>query len=149
MNHKALRLLTAAAATAVAGTSLLLSAPSATAANAPYADCPGWALCLYQDGGGAGSKVILTPPPTGSPSQMVYLIGKHFLNGQAADNQTSSWLNNSQCGIEFYDDPNGDLHPSLIDSAPSWNWGLKHDYSYGTPQAYLNDRVSSLRFYNC
>ncbi|MFJ9950841.1 hypothetical protein [Kitasatospora sp. NPDC091207] len=33
----------------------------------------------------------------------------HFLNGDLANDQVSSWLNNSQCQIEFWDGPNGTL----------------------------------------
>ncbi|MCQ4212815.1 peptidase inhibitor family I36 protein [Streptomyces longispororuber] len=136
----------AAVAGIAAGAALLLSATPASAANPPYDGCPGWALCLYQDGGGAGSKAIITPPAAGGNTKIVRLTNTHFLNGQPADNQTSSWLNNSQCEIEFWDDPNGELHPSDLDFTPSWNWGAKGDY-VGTSKYYDNDRLSSLRFY--
>lgn len=134
--------LAALVAGTLAGTTLT-TAP-ANAANPPYDGCPGWALCLYENGGGTGSKLVLTAPPAGS-SQIVHLIGKHFLNGDAADNNTSSWINNSQCSVEFWDDPSGELHPSQIDYTASWAWGRTSDYTFGTPEASTNDRISSLR----
>ncbi|NEA49488.1 peptidase inhibitor family I36 protein [Streptomyces sp. SID10815] len=137
---------TAAVATAAAGAALLFSATPASAANPPYDGCPGWALCLYQNGGGTGSKAIVTPPPAGGTTAIVRMSNVHFLNGDPADNQVSSWLNNSQCAIEFWDDPQGELHFSQIDYASSWNWGLTGDYAYGTSKSYDNDRISSLRF---
>ncbi|MFE2105844.1 peptidase inhibitor family I36 protein [Kitasatospora sp. NPDC059463] len=130
---------------AVAAAALLLTATPASAANPPYDGCPGWALCLYQNGGGTGSKAIVTAPPAGSGS-IVRLTQVHFLNGDLANNQVSSWINNTQCGIEFWDDPYGELHPSILDYAPAWSWGYKGDYDAGTNHNYLNDRMSGLRF---
>ncbi|GGZ21131.1 peptidase inhibitor family I36 protein [Streptomyces nitrosporeus] len=129
------------------GAALLLSAAPASAANPPYDGCPDWALCLYQNGGGTGSKLIVTPPAAGGNTKIVRLTDASFLNGSPADNQVSSWLNNSQCQVEFWDDPKGEFHPSDVDFAPSWNWGLKGDYTFGTPGAIYNDRISSFRFY--
>lgn len=146
MALKSFKARTAAVAGAVAATALLSAAP-AFADNPPYSGCPDWALCLYQDGGGKGSKVIVTPPPAGGNTKIVRLINTHFLNHELADNQVSSWLNNSQCQIEFWDDPNGELHPSDVDFAQSWHWGEKGDYSAGTSKYYNNDRISSMRFY--
>ncbi|MEU2561527.1 peptidase inhibitor family I36 protein [Streptomyces longispororuber] len=142
---KTLKATTAALAGAVAGAALLFSAAPASAANPPYDGCPAWALCLYQNGGGTGSKVIVTPPPAGGNTKIVRLTNTHFMNNESADNQVSSWLNNSQCQVEFWDDPNGELHPSLLDVASSWQWGAKGDYAFGTPRAHLNDRLSSMR----
>ncbi|MEV0849276.1 peptidase inhibitor family I36 protein [Streptomyces sp. NPDC049954] len=133
-------------AAAAAGAALIFSAVPATAANPPYDGCPGWALCLYENGGGTGSKVIVTPPAAGGNTKIVRLTNTHFLNGVLADNQTSSWINNSQCEIEFWDDPNGELHPSDLDFASSWSWGTTGDYAAGTAKSYDNDRLSSLRF---
>ncbi|MEU5686040.1 peptidase inhibitor family I36 protein [Streptomyces venezuelae] len=147
LNSFRLKTAAAAAASAVAGAALLFAAAPASAANAPYDGCPAWALCLYQNGGGTGSKVIVTPPSAGGNTKIVRLTNTHFLNGELADNQTSSWLNNSQCQIEFWDDPNGEMHPSDLDFASSWSWGRKADYGFGTSQSYNNDRLSSLRFY--
>ncbi|WP_184503150.1 peptidase inhibitor family I36 protein [Streptomyces botrytidirepellens] len=147
MAFKSFKLATAAVASAVAGATLLVTATPASAANPPYDGCPGWALCLYQNGGGTGSKAIVTPPPAGGNGAIVRLPNVQFLNGDPADNQVSSWLNNSQCQIEFWDDPSGELHPSDLDFAPSWNWGRTADYAAGTDHYYLNDRISSLRFY--
>jgi hypothetical protein len=136
-----------AAGAAIVGALLTFSTTPANAANPPYSGCPGWALCLYENGGGTGSKEIVTPPPAGGNTLIVRLLGNHFLNGDVVDNNTSSWINNSQCQIEFWDDPSGELHPSQVDFAPSWSWGTTSDYSFGTPEAYANDRISSLRFY--
>ncbi|MFF7455390.1 peptidase inhibitor family I36 protein [Kitasatospora sp. NPDC008115] len=136
--------LATAVASAVAGAALLLSATPASAANPPYDGCPAWALCLYQHGGGTGSKAIVIPPSAGGGTEIVRLTKVHFLNGDLADNQVSSWINNSQCQIEFWDDPYGELHPSQVDVASSWAWGAKGDYASG---GYPNDRISSLRFY--
>ncbi|MFG3283421.1 peptidase inhibitor family I36 protein [Streptomyces sp. NPDC048111] len=147
MMPKFSRATVAAVTSTVAAAALLLSAAPASADNAPYSGCPDWALCLYQNGGGTGSKVIVTPPPAGKNSKIVRLINTHFLNGDLADNQVSSWLNNSQCQIEFWDDSSGELHPSDLDFAQSWHWGEKGDYAAGTSKYYNNDRLSSLRFY--
>ncbi|MFF0739671.1 peptidase inhibitor family I36 protein [Streptomyces sp. NPDC004111] len=147
MRSGSFRAATAAVAGAVAGAALFLSAPTAAADNPPYADCPAWALCLYQHGGGTGSKVIVTPPAAGGNTKIVRLINTHFKNGELADNQVSSWLNNSQCQIEFWDDPSGELHPSDLDFAQSWHWGEKADYGTGSSRYYNNDRLSSMRFY--
>ncbi|MDX6259826.1 MAG: hypothetical protein QOH84_1514 [Kribbellaceae bacterium] len=151
MSLKSIKLGAFAAVSAVAGTLIFAAVPAsastaASTANPPYDGCPGWALCLYENGGGLGSKLVLTPPPAGSGDQIVHLVGKHFLNGDSADNATSSWLNNSQCSVTFWDDPSGELHPSDVDYAPAWTWGRTADYSFGTPSAYRNDRISSLRF---
>ena len=137
----------AVVASGAAAAALLLSASPASATNPPYDGCPQWALCLYQDGGGAGSKKIVTPPAAGGNTKIVRLTNAYFLNGEFADNQTSSWLNNSQCSVEFWDDPNGEMHPSDLDYTPTWNWGAKGDYAAGTSKYYNNDRLSSLRFY--
>lgn len=147
MTLKPFKLTVAAFTSAVAGAALLFSAGPASADNPPYSDCPAWALCLYQNGGGTGSKVVVTPPPAGGNTKIVRLINTHFLNGELADNQVSSWLNNSQCSVQFWDDSSGELHPSDLDYAPSWQWGLKGDYAFGTSKAYNNDRISSFRFY--
>ncbi|MFB6891443.1 peptidase inhibitor family I36 protein [Kitasatospora sp. NPDC056327] len=138
---------TAAVAGAVAGAVLFLTASPASAANPPYDGCPAWALCLYQHEGGTGSKAIITPPPAGGNAATVRLPKVHFLNGDIADNQVSSWINNSQCEIRFWDDPYGDLHPSDLDYAPAWNWGYKADYGQGGSVSYKNDRMSGLAFY--
>ncbi|MFD9902677.1 peptidase inhibitor family I36 protein [Streptomyces sp. NPDC059063] len=147
MMLKSFKLAAAAVTSAAAAATLLFSAGPAAADNPPYSGCPGWALCLYQNGGGTGSKVIVTPPAAGGNSKIVRLTNTHFLNGDPADNQVSSWLNNSQCQVEFWDDPNGELHPSDLDFAQWWHWGQTGDYAFGTPQAYNNDRLSSFRFY--
>ncbi|MGA4844296.1 peptidase inhibitor family I36 protein [Streptomyces sp. G45] len=147
MPLKSFKLTAAAAAGAIASAAMLLSAGPAAADNPPYSGCPEWALCLYQNGGGTGSKAIVTPPAAGGNAKIVRLTSTKFLNGEIADNQVSSWLNNSQCQIEFWDDPKGEFYPSDLDFAPSWQWGLKADYSFGTSKAYVNDRISSLRFY--
>jgi hypothetical protein len=144
MTLKFIKPAAAAAALAMAGAALISTAAPAAAANPPYSGCDGWRLCLYENGGGAGSKEILIAPPAGT-SQIVHLKGHHFVNGDEVDNNVSSWINNSQCSVEFWDDPNGELHPSLIDTASQWQWGATHDYAFGTPLSYLNDRISSLR----
>ncbi|GAA1389746.1 hypothetical protein GCM10009639_17790 [Kitasatospora putterlickiae] len=136
-----------AVASAVAGAALLLSATPASAANPPYDGCPAWALCLYQNSGGTGSKAIVVPPAAGGNTEIVRLTKVHFLNNVLADNQVSSWINNSQCSIEFWDDPYGELHPSQVDYTPTWSWGAKADYDAGGPEYYNNDRISALRFY--
>ncbi|MFE7559803.1 peptidase inhibitor family I36 protein [Kitasatospora sp. NPDC057500] len=136
-----------AVASAVAGAVLLLSATPASAANPPYDGCPAWALCLYQNSGGTGTKAIVVPPAAGGSTEIVRLTKVHFLNNVLADNQVSSWLNNSQCSVEFWDDPYGELHPSQVDYTPTWSWGAKADYDTGGPEYYKNDRISSLRFY--
>ncbi|MFE2721574.1 peptidase inhibitor family I36 protein [Kitasatospora sp. NPDC059327] len=132
---------------AVAGAVLLLTAVPASAANPPYDGCPAWALCLYQNGGGTGSKAIVVPPAAGGNTEIVRLTKVHFLNGDLANDQVSSWVNNSQCQIEFWDDPYGELHPSQVDFASSWQWGAKADYDASSSHYYLNDRISALRFY--
>lgn len=137
----------AAVAGAVAGAVLLLTATPASAANPPYDGCPAWALCLYQNSGGTGSKAIVVPPAAGGGSEIVRLTTVHFLNGDLANDQVSSWLNNSQCQIEFWDDPYGELHFSQIDFASSWQWGATADYVAGGRYYYNNDRISALRFY--
>ncbi len=147
MTTKPSKLTAAAVAGVMAGAALLFTAAPASADNAPYSGCPDWALCLYQNGGGTGSKVVVTPPPAGGNTKIVRLTNTHFLNGDSADNQVSSWLNNSQCQVEFWDDPSGELHPSDLDFASTWHWGEKRDYAAGTPRYYDNDRLSSLRFY--
>ncbi|MFJ6382266.1 peptidase inhibitor family I36 protein [Kitasatospora sp. NPDC092039] len=150
MALKSLRLKTAAVASALAGATLFAVAAPATpaaAANAPYDGCPAWALCLYQHEGGTGSKAIVTPPPAGGNAAIVRLHSVHFLNGEIADNQVSSWINNSQCSAKFMDDPYGELHPSDLDYTETWHWGAKGDYGAGTSKSYVNDRVSSIHFY--
>ncbi|MFI6645373.1 peptidase inhibitor family I36 protein [Streptomyces sp. NPDC050504] len=147
MKLNSFKLAATAVTSAAAAAAMLFSATPASADNAPYSDCPAWALCLYQHGGGTGSKVVVTPPAAGGNTKIVRLTNTHFLNKEPADNAVSSWLNNSQCQIEFWDDPNGELHPSDLDFAESWHWGLKRDYGTGSSQYYNNDRLSSLRFY--
>ncbi|MET8540910.1 peptidase inhibitor family I36 protein [Kitasatospora sp. NPDC004799] len=142
-----LRLRAAALATALAGSALLSVATPASAANPPYDGCPAWALCLYQHEGGTGSKAVITPPAAGGHSETVRLPYVKFLNGDPADNQVSSWINNSQCEIRFWDDAWGDLHPSDLDYAPWWSWGYKADYGPGSSVSYKNDRMSGLAFY--
>jgi hypothetical protein len=71
----------AAAATVVAGAVLAFSAVPASATNPPYDGCPGWALCLYKDSNGSGSKAIITPPAAGGHAATVTLYSTHFLNG--------------------------------------------------------------------
>ncbi|MEU8583209.1 peptidase inhibitor family I36 protein [Streptomyces abikoensis] len=105
---------------AVTGAALLLSAGPASADNPPYSECPGWALCFYQNGGGTGSKVVVTPPPAGGNTKTVRLINTHVLNGELAGNQVSSWLNNSQCSVQFWDDPSGTRPGHATGEATAW-----------------------------
>ncbi|MEV0537563.1 peptidase inhibitor family I36 protein [Kitasatospora sp. NPDC050463] len=147
MAPTSLRLKTAAVAAGLAGAALFATATPAAAENPPYDGCPAWALCLYQNGGGLGSKAIVTPPPAGGNQAIVRLTKVHFLNGDLADNQVSSWINNSQCSVKFWDDPYGELHPSDLDYTGTWNWGATSDYGAGTSESYNNDRISSLQFY--
>ncbi|MEW2116175.1 peptidase inhibitor family I36 protein [Streptomyces sp. NPDC005474] len=137
---------TAAVSTALAGAALLFTAVPAAAANPPYDGCPAWALCVYQHEGGTGSKAIIVPPAAGGGSSIARLHQIHFLNGDVADNQVSSWINNSQCSAKFMDDPYGELHPSDLDFTPTWSWGAKGDYGTGS-RTYVNDRISSVQFY--
>jgi hypothetical protein len=146
MRLKSFKLAAAVAAGAVAGAALLFSAAPASAANPPYDGCPGWALCLYQNGGGTGSKAIITPPAAGGHSAKVTLYSTHFLNGELANNQVSSWLNNSNCSVQFMDDPDSP-YPMNLDYAPAYNWGRTGDWSFGTPNAASNDRLSGFWFY--
>ncbi|MFJ7909138.1 peptidase inhibitor family I36 protein [Kitasatospora sp. NPDC096204] len=146
MTLKSFKLAITAVAGAITGAMMFLSATPASAANPPYDGCPDWALCLYQNSSGTGSKAIVIPPPAGSGGLIVRLTQVHFLNGTLADNQVSSWINNSQCSVEFWDDPYGELHPSQVDYAPAWSWGKKADYDAGGPDYYKNDRISGLRF---
>lgn len=125
----------AVVAGAVAGAAFLFPAAPASAVNPPYADCPGWALCLYQHGGGTGSKAIITPA-TGN----VVLYSVHFLNGELANNQVSSWLNNSNCQVKFVDDPN---HFSDLDFTPVNQYGAKGDWT----NKYANDKLTGVQFY--
>ncbi|MFD0427199.1 peptidase inhibitor family I36 protein [Streptomyces zhihengii] len=97
----------------------------ASAANPPYADCPSWALCLYQHGGGTGSKAIITPTPG-----MITLYSVRFLNGDPANNQVSSWLNNSTCQVKFVDDP---YNHSDLDFTPSHQYGATGDWAANSP----------------
>ncbi|MEV7783565.1 peptidase inhibitor family I36 protein [Kitasatospora sp. NPDC088351] len=136
-----------AIAGALAGAALFLTAAPASAADPPDDGCPAWALCPYQDGGGAGSKAIVVPPAAGGNGEIVRLTKVHFPNGTLANDQVSSWLNNSQCQVEFWDDPYGELHPSQLDFTPTWNWGAKGDYGFNTPDHHLNDRLSAVRFW--
>ncbi|MEV6978548.1 peptidase inhibitor family I36 protein [Kitasatospora sp. NPDC093806] len=138
---------TVALSAALAGAALLFTAAPASAANPPYDGCPAWALCVYQHEGGTGSKAVITPPPAGGNGSIVRLYQVHFLNGDLADNQVSSWINNSQCSIKFWDDPTGELHPSDLDYTPTWSWGAKADYGNGSSKYYANDRISSLQFW--
>ena len=126
----------AALATSVVACAVLLSAAGpASAANPPYADCPGWALCLYQHGGGTGSKAIITPTPG-----MITLYSVRFLNGDPANNQVSSWLNNSTCQVKFVDDP---AHYSDLDFTPTNQYGARGDWA----DEYANDKLTTVQFY--
>jgi hypothetical protein len=133
----------AAVASAVAGTALIFSAAPASATNPPYSGCPGWALCLYKDSNGSGSKAIITPPAAGGHAASVTLYSTHFLNGELANNQATSWLNNSNCQIEFWDDPDS-TDPFQLDLAPSNNWGRTRDVS---AEPWANDKLSGVRFW--
>ncbi|QNP65875.1 peptidase inhibitor family I36 protein [Streptomyces genisteinicus] len=129
------RSLKAALATGVvAGAALLSAAAPASAANPPYSGCPSWALCLYQHGGGTGSKAIITPT-----AGMVTLYSVHFLNGDLANNQASSWLNNSTCQVRFVDDP---YNHSDLDFTPSHQYGATGDWA----GQFANDRLTGVHF---
>ncbi|MEV5176867.1 peptidase inhibitor family I36 protein [Streptomyces flaveolus] len=141
-----MRLAKALASAAVAGAALLSLATPASATNPPYDGCPAWALCLYQDADGAGSKAIITPPAAGGHTASVTLYSVSFLNGINANNQVSSWLNNSQCQVQFYDNPESDS-PWQIDFAPSWNWGRTGTWNNPGPMSWANDHLSGVRFY--
>jgi hypothetical protein len=140
------RLATAVAASTVAGAALFATAAPASATNPPYADCPAWALCLYQDADGAGTKAIITPPAAGGHSADVTLYNVHFLNGILANNQVSSWLNNSQCQVYFWDEQ-GQVYPQRLDYAPAWNWGRTGTWNNPGPMGWANDHLSFLQFY--
>jgi hypothetical protein len=136
------KLAAAAATSAVAGAALLFPAAPASATNPPYADCPGWALCLYQHGGGTGSKAIITLPAAGSGAygtKTVRLYDTHFLNGELANNQVSSWLNNSTCWIVFLDYPDSSYGGEL-DHALGAYWGETRDWA----GQWQNDSLSGL-----
>lgn len=136
MGSVGMKSLKAALATGVAASAALLSAAApASAANPPYADCPGWALCLYQHGGGTGSKAVITPA-----SGNVNLYSVHFLNGDLANNQVSSWLNNSTCQVKFVDDP---AHYSDLDFTPTHQYGARGDWA----GEYANDKLTTVQFY--
>lgn len=143
MKLKSIKVAAAAVASAVGAAALVLPATPASAANPPYSGCPGWALCLYKDANGAGSKAIITPPAAGNHTANVTLYSTHFLNGELANNQATSWLNNSNCQIEFWDDP-GSTSPFLLDFAPSNNWGRTRDVS---AEPWFNDKLSGVRFW--
>ena len=140
------KLATAVAASAVAAAAALFAtAAPASAVNPPYSGCPSWSLCLYQNGGGYGTKVIVALTP-GSKSTQLTLYDVHFLNGIIANNQVSSWLNNSNCYAYFWDEP-GQVNPPLLDFAPLNAWGATGDFSFGGPKQWANDRLSFLQFY--
>jgi hypothetical protein len=140
---KSFKLAAAAAVSAVSGAALIFSATPASATNPPYDGCPGWALCLYKDSNGAGTKAIITPPAAGSRTTVrVFLYSTHFLNGELANNQATSWLNNSNCQVTFWDDLE-QPYSYQIDFAPANNWGYTEDVG-GT---YGNDKLSGVVFY--
>ncbi|ROQ26494.1 peptidase inhibitor family I36 [Streptomyces sp. PanSC19] len=139
--------ITAVSTVLAAGAALLFTAGPAAAENPPYDGCPSWALCVYQHGGGLGSKAIIVPPAAGGHGSIARLTQIKFLNGESADNQVSSWINNSQCQAKFMDDPYGELHPSDLDFTSMWDWGAKGDYGAGSTKYYVNDRISSIQFW--
>ncbi|WP_329044494.1 peptidase inhibitor family I36 protein [Streptomyces sp. NBC_01422] len=136
MKRASFKLASAIAAGMVAGASLLFSAGSAVAANSAYDGCPGWALCLYQHQGGTGSKAVINPA-----DGWVKLYKVHFLNGELANNQTTSWLNNSTCSVSFWDNPD-EPYTAQLDWVEKNKYGSKNDWS-GTSS---NDRLGGVQF---
>ncbi|MYZ37674.1 MULTISPECIES: peptidase inhibitor family I36 protein [unclassified Streptomyces] len=135
-----------AAVTAVAGVAMLFSATPASAANPPYDGCPGWAICLYEHENGGGSKVIITPDVFGKIT--TFSVAKaHFLNGKGANDQVTSWLNNTNCEVRFYDQapsPTGWTgYPLMIDRTPHDNYGARGDWT-GTNH---NDWLSGIDYH--
>ncbi len=145
MTTKLFKTAVAVAATAVAAGATILSAAPASAA---YDGCPAWALCLYQHSGGTGSKAIITPPAAGGHVLSVSLVGNRFLNGDSAYRSVSSWINNSQCQVEFWDSNVPGLETGMqLDFAQSWHWGATGSYVPGASNYYSNDKLASVRFY--
>ena len=141
------KLATAVAASAfAAAAALFATAAPASATNPPYSGCPGWSLCLYQDGNGAGTKAIIIPPAAGGGSSVWKLYNVNFLNGINANNQVSSWLNNSNCQVQFFDEI-GPMDSPQLDFAPSFHWGRTGDFSFGGPLQWANDSLSGVQFY--
>jgi hypothetical protein len=131
-----------ATATAAAGAAMLFSATPASAANPPYDGCPGWAICLYENVNGGGSKVIVTPDASGV-TRNVSLTSAHFLNGKGANDQVTSWLNNTNCQVIFYDAPPGNGNVLQIGFASSNNYGARGDWT----NTMYNDRLSGLQYF--
>jgi len=97
---------------------------------------------LYKNLNGSGTKAIITPPASGSGGVWVRLYSTHFLNGELADNQVTSWLNNTNCELLFVDDP--DAHsPFQLGFVSTYNYGAKGDWAY----QYANDKLSGIRIY--
>lgn len=143
---KKLRVAVIAAAAVLA---MLFSATTAAADNPPYHGCPSWAICLYEHQNGGGSKVIVTPDQWGRTA--AFSVAKaHFLNGMGANDQVTSWLNNTTCQVNFYDlapGPDGYTgyggHLGAGDYAPAGQYGARYDFS----GAWGNDRLSGLTYY--
>jgi hypothetical protein len=114
--------------------------------NAPtaWSGCPDQAICLYKNGGGTGSKVIIGGYFGPGTSGRVRLDGVNFLDGSGANNQVSSWLNNTNCSLTFIDNPDGDS-PTILDSAPGYHYGRTGDWT----GAYANDKLSMIQIDWC
>jgi hypothetical protein len=113
--------------------------------NAPtaYSGCPDQAICLYKDGGGTGSKVIIGGSFNVGTHGDVRLEGVNFLDGSGANNQVTSWLNNTNCDLSFIDNPDGDS-PLILGYSLRYHYGQTGDWS----GSYSNDKLSMVRI-NC
>ncbi|MEU6602880.1 peptidase inhibitor family I36 protein [Streptomyces flaveolus] len=136
-----MRLAKVVTATAVAGAALLSLSTPASATNPPYDGCPAPAICLYKNGGGTGSKVIIGGSFTpGTWGARVTLDDTNFLDGTSANNQVTSWLNNTNCRLNFYDAILPAQIDGWMDSTPEYHWGATGDWSF----TGNNDRLSTV-----
>ncbi|MEV7815564.1 peptidase inhibitor family I36 protein [Streptomyces flaveolus] len=135
-----MRLAKIVASAAVAGAALLSLAAPASATNPPYDGCPDQAICLYKNGGGTGSKVIIGGSFSPGSDGIVSLQGVNFLDGTSSINQVSSWINKTNCQIDFFDAIIPAENDGYMDTAPSYHYGLTRDWA----NTGNNDRLSSL-----
>jgi len=134
----------ATVASAVAGAAMFSSAIPAAAANPPFSGCPTPAVCLYKDSGGTGSKKIIDGNFSSGTLRIVDLAGLHFLDGSPANNEVSSWKNNTNCILTFIDDPQSDS-PLIIGSSGPNTFGQTGDFG---GNATFNDKLSRVQI-NC
>jgi hypothetical protein len=122
------------ASLAVVGTAEASTGPRAIQIGRTYDKCSPNSVCLYQNGNGTGSKLIL-PSAAYATWNMRDLP---FRNGQSANDQISSIYNNTSLVAMLYLDVDGTGFYMSV------NPGVKMDFN-STGNGQFNDQVSSVK----